>query len=258
MPSLSGVLDNPVAITLLIAALVVGGLVAWWRNHKVKESFQKLLQRDPSWRRTATPCGYQTSLLANRFAPTPRGDRRYGIRYGIEGPLEVQIAGSDVTCTASCFEWWYERRRRRSSRHGHRVSYEKQRELAVAVRLPAPVPRAIRIGPESVLGRVGLTSAGEQLESSEFNRRFRVEGDDPALTVQLLDAQLQHDLVERFAGRSLEISDDLLVIGGRPDHRDDSLTGVIGYLPALQLDARTVLGRIPDQFWRAIGADRTT
>ncbi len=256
MPTLPGVLDNPVALALLVVALAVAGGVAWWRQHKVKESFQQLLRRDPSWRQTATPCGYPTSLLANRFAPTPRGDRRYGTRYGIEGPFEVRIAGREVTCTASCFEWWYEQRRRRSSRHGHRRSYDKRRELAIAVRLPAPVPRAIRVGPESVLGRVGLTRAGEQLESSEFNRRFRVEGDDPSLTVQLLDARLQHDLVERFAGRSLEISDDLLVIGGRPDHRDGSLTGVIGYLPALQLDARTVLGRIPDQFWRAVGADR--
>ena len=251
------VLDSPVGLGLLIAAGIAGGIVVWWQQHRTREAFRKLLARNPAWLRTATPCGYPTSMLVNRFAPTPRGDRRYGIRYGIEGPLQVQIAGEDVTCTASCFEWWYERRRRRRGRHGHGVTYDKQRELAIAVKLPTPAPRAVRIGPESVLGRIGLTRGGEQLESSEFNRRFRVESDDPTLTVQLLDAQLQHDLVERFSGRSIEISDDLLVIGGRPDHRDDSLAGVIGYLPAVQMDARTLLARIPDQFWRTIGADQT-
>ncbi|MFP4635409.1 MAG: hypothetical protein ACLFRD_06080 [Nitriliruptoraceae bacterium] len=256
MPS-SLPIPEPLIIVLIVVGLIVVGGVRWWRRRRIRESLQQLLARDPSWRRTDSPCGWPPSMLAGRFSPTPRGDRRFGVDHGIEGPLTAELAGAEATCTASCFQWWYERRRvRSSSQHGRRVTYDTQREVAIAVELPVPVPRAVRIGPESILGRVGLTAGGQQLESEEFNRRFRVEADDPNLAVQLLDAALQHELVASFAGRSVELSDQLLVIGGSPDHRDESLTGVIGELPALQLDARRLISRIPDQFWRAVGADR--
>lgn len=248
--------DGATLVAGLAAMAVIAGVLAWQRRQAIETSFARLLERDPRWQATTTPCGYEADELAGRFAATPAGDRRYGFQHAIEGPLQVDIGGATVTCRTSCLRWWSERARTSGRTHWGRTSYATERQLAVLIELPAAVPTPIRVGPESVLGRVGLTRAGEQLESSEFNRRFRVEGDDTDLTVQLLDARLQHELVERYQGRSVELHGPLLVLGGDPDHRDDSLAGVIGQLPAAAVDARRLLDHVPDQFWRTIGVGR--
>ncbi len=252
-----GMPDGATLLAGLAAMAAIAGVLAWQRRRAIEVSFARLLERDPRWQATMTPCGYDAHALADRFAPTPAGDRRYGVEHAIEGPLEVEIGGETVTYRASCFRWWSERARTSGSYRQRRTSYATERQLVVLIELPAPLPVPIRVGPESVLGRVGLTRAGEQLESSEFNRRFRVEGEDPQLIVQLLDARLQQELVERFQGRSVELAGPLLAIGGDPDHRDESLAGHIGHLPAAAVDARRLLDHIPDQFWRAIGVGPT-
>ncbi len=93
--------------------------------------------------------------------------------------------------------------------------------------------------------RIGLTRGGQQVESDAFNRRFRVRGGDPALTIQLLDAQLQHHLLEHYPKRSLWLAGNLAVLGGDTDRADASLYGPIRALPGLQADAVDLLGRVP-------------
>ncbi len=253
-----GMPDGATLVAGLAAMAAIAGGLAWQRRRAIETSVARLLERDPRWQATTTPCGYDAHVLADWFAPTPAGDRRYGLQHAIEGPLEVQIGGETVTCRTSCFRWWSERARTRDGgRNTRRTSYATERQLAVLVELPVAVPAPIRVGPEGVLGRVRSTGAGELLESSEFNRRFRVEGEDPDLTARLLDAGLQHELVERFQGRSLELSGPLLALGGEPDHRDASLADPIGQMPAAAVDAQRLLDHIPDRFWRAIGVGPT-
>jgi len=105
-----------------------------------------------------------------------------------------------------------------------------------------------------VFGRVGLSRRDHQLESSEFNRRFRVRCADRMLTVHLLDARMQELLTTAFDRRSVELTGDVLLLAGRPSHRDPSLHGVIGELPAVRQDAVRLLAAVPAQFWRAVGA----
>lgn len=247
--------DLPPALLVAVIALLAGGSWIWQRvlRRRRQESYQRLLRRDPSLSATTTPCGLGRRALVGRFASTPRGDRRYGLRYGVTGPLTCRVAGRETSLEAASFEWFHEQRRTSRSANGHtRTTYDEQRTPVTLVRLPVRVPDRILLRPESVLGRIGLTRGGHQLESDGFNRRFRVEAGDRTLTVQLLDAGLQHRLAEEFAGRTVELVGDLLVLAGEPDHRDDSLVGVVGTLPAMRQDVQRLLDAVPAQFWRAV------
>ena len=251
-PSTAG----PFLVVLVPIAVLVGALVHGHRRKRAKEdSLHRLLAREPAWTRVIAPCGLGARELAGRSSATPRGDRRFGVRWGVGGPLTLSIGGRDTPCDASFFQWYSEQRH--TSRHKGRTAtrYREVTQTVGLVRLPVSSP-AVRIGSESLFGRMGLTRGGDQVESSEFNRRFRVEGHDRTLTVQLLDANLQRELLEGFRGRSIELTSDLLVLGGSPDHRDASLTGVVGEFPAVRQDIERLVRQVPAQFWRAIGADR--
>ena len=248
---------DPVMLGLMVLGglVVVGGmLVGLLQMQREKRDLDRLLERDRRLSSTSWPCGWNPGALANLVTGLPRGDRDFGVRYGVTGPADVQVLGRTVQTDCAAFQWWWEVERRQRRRHGHvRRTYTRRRTVAAAVSLPTRVPGPVVIGPESVLGRAGLTRGGHQLESSEFNRRFRVDGADRTLTVTLLDANLQELLVRSFPGRTLELRDDLLVLAGKPSHRDGSLTGVIGELPAVRQDALRILAAIPAAFWRAVG-----
>lgn len=238
---------------LLVGVLALGGLLATrLRQRRRQQAFARLLQRDPSLEPTPTPLGLDHHDLVDRCGSLPRGDRRYGLEHAVQGPMPASVGGREEELEVAAFRWWWEQRRRgrQQAQHSHR--YQRQHTTVALVRLPAAVPSPLRLRPESALGRLGMTRAGRQVESDEFNRRFRVESADDRLAVMLLDAGMQALLPEEFAGRSVELVDDLLVLAGEPAHRDASLPGVIGQLPAARQDARRLLGAVPDQVWRQL------
>ncbi len=242
-------------IVPVVAAAVL--LIAWVVQHRRRRAEQaalaRFITRHEGWHLQGWPCGVQPELLVGRFSATPRGDRRYGVEQAVGGPLELQVDGRALSCEVSCFRWFHERQRRsRSSRGVVTTSYQRYRELVVLCQLPLHTHRSVSIGPESMLGRIGLTRGGAQLESDAFNRRFRVEGRDRELVVRLLDAQLQELLVTAFSGRGIEFSDDLLALWGTPDHQDTSLAGVVRTYPALVQDLGRLVRGIPHSFWRAM------
>jgi hypothetical protein len=246
----------PLAVVAVVAAVVAGIWHQQARKRRIEASFEALLARDPRWRRDTTLCGRGPDQLAGRCPGTPRGDRRYGLEHVVTGPLDVLALGAPRTCWASCGIWWYEREHSSTDSNGHTSrTYSRADVPVVAVALPAAVPTEIAIGAESLFGRIGLTRGGQQVESDAFNRRFRVSGGDPALTIKLLDAQLQHHLLEYYPNRSLWLAGDLAVLGGDTDRVDASLYGPIRALPGLQADAVDLLGRVPAQFWRSLGLD---
>ena len=239
---------------LLVGLLAIGGLVF---NHlqrrRKEEAFGRLIARDRTLTPTASPLGWDRHHLSATCASLPEGDRRWGLEYGVEGPLRTTMAGEDVHLDCSAFRWWWEQRRQ-NQQHNHR--YETQRTIAALVRLPVFAPVPVRIRPESVLGRLGITRGGRQLESSEFNRAFRVESGDDRLAVMLLDADLQATLLEAYRGRSIELVGDLLLLEGEPSHRDDSLPGAIGQLPAVRQDIGRLVAAVPAQVWRHLDSLR--
>lgn len=242
-------------LVLVVVAAVL--LVAWVLKERHRRRLQaalaRFVDRHEGWHRQAWPCGVQPQLLVGRFASMPRGDRRYGVEHAVGGPLELEVDGRPTTCQVACFQWFHEQRRRsRNGRGATSTTYERRRELVVLCQLPLHTHRSVSIGPESILGRIGLTRGGEQLESDAFNRRFRVEGRDRELVVRLLDAQLQELLVTAYTGRSIEFSDDLLALAGQPSHQDPSLTGVVRAYPAIVQDLTRLVRGIPHSFWRAM------
>ncbi len=241
----------------------LGGLAvaATWavQRHQRRElhaALDRFVVRHEGWHRQAWPCGLPTEQLVDRFAATPRGDRRHGVEAAVGGPLELPINGVPVTCQVACYVWFHERRQTSRSNGRSTRRYQRRTDLVVMCQLPVHTHRSVSIQPESILGRVGLTRTDEQLESEAFNRRFKVEGGDRTLVVTLLDAGLQELLSTAYGGRGLEFSDDLLVLSGEPTHRDRSLAGVAETYPAIVQDLRRLLERIPPAFWRALGFTR--
>jgi hypothetical protein len=238
----------------LVGLLALGGFLATWvRRRRKQEAFQRLLRRHRTLEPTATPLGLDPRALERRCRSLPRGDRRFGLEHGVQGPLPSPLTGWDTDLDCAAFRWWWERRRSGGQQAEHSHRYRRLATTVALVRLPTPVPTPLRLRPESVLGRLGVTRGGRQVESSEFNRRFRVECADDHLALAFLDARMQSLLVEEFAGRGVELVDDLLVLEGAPSHRDASLAGVIGDLPAVRQDAGRLLGAVPGQLWRRLG-----
>jgi hypothetical protein len=243
-----------VAVAAIVAMAADGS-----RRHRARATVRSLgrfVERHPGWHRQAWPAGLTVDLLAGRFAATPRGDRRYGVEHAVGGPVDLELGGVTVTCQVSCLRWWHEQQGRRRSRYGTRtMTYERRSELLVLCQLPVHTHRGIRVLPSSLLGRVGLTREGTQLESDAFNRAFVVEGRDPTLTVTLLDAGVQELLAGDYRDRGIELSDDLLVLSGAPTHRDRSLVGVVQTYPAILQDLTRLLRHVPPAFWRQLGLD---
>jgi hypothetical protein len=236
---------------LLVGLLAVGGLLATHlHRQRQQRALERLVARDPGLRPTATPLDWDRHLLQATCAALPAGDRRYGLELAVEGPVTTTVAGERTSLPCAAFRWWWEERRR-NQQHGHR--YQTRRTTVACLRLPAPVPAPILIGPESVLGRLGVTRGGRQLESGEFNRRFRVECADDRFAVLLLDAQLQATLLEDYQGRTIELVGDVALLEGAPSHRDATLGSVVGQLPAVRQDLGRLVAALPDQLWRRTG-----
>jgi hypothetical protein len=248
-----------VLVPVAIGLAVVGSLLYDHRRKRRKrEALGRLVHRDPSLMLTVTPCGWDPDEMALAFTSCPRGDRHRGVRYGVEGQVDVEVAGQEHRPTCAAFQWFWEERRTQRTGTGPRVSnrtrYEERKATIAMIELPVPVLRKVVIEPENVLGRVGVTRGGVLVESDAFNRRFRVESRDRNLAVQLLDAGMQELLINSFGGRTIELHQGFLLVRGTPSHRDDSLTGIVGELPAVRQDVQRLLRAIPPQFWRAVGA----
>ncbi len=267
---------------LLGVGVVVAAAVALYNHHRRRRqqaALDRLLQRDPRLSHTVIPCGLRPDELAWWCQGLPAGDRNTGTRYAVEGPMRVELGGElPDELTVSAFEWWWEeerrdqdhRRRRRMrslglpTRSGFVLGgsgttmggrrYVERTTPAAVVQLPITVDTRVIIRPESLFGRAGITRGGHQFESAEFNRRFRVEAMEQHLALALIDANFQQLMVENFPDQTVEVFGSLLLVAGTPTHRDDSLTGVIGLLPALRQDAHRILRAVPPAYWRAVGA----
>jgi hypothetical protein len=261
----------------LIVGLVVFAAVALYdrhRRHKKQADLDRLLERDPRLSATVIPCGLRNDELAWWCQGLPAGDRNNGVRYAVEGPMRVELPGLPEELTVAAFQWWWEEERRdrtRNNRSGTFGSgngsgmmlggsgttgrrYVERTTPAAVVHLPVTIDNRVIIRPESLFGRAGITRAGHQFESAEFNRRFRVEAMEQGLALALIDANFQQLMVENFPDRTVEVFGSLLLVAGTPTHRDDSLTGMIGLLPALRQDAHRILRAVPPAYWRAVGA----
>ena len=113
---------------------------------------------------TDTPLGLSSADLV-RFHMLPRGDRRYGVAWGMEGLTEIRLAGAPVTVVCAAFQWWWEDRQTQTDSQGNtRTTYSRRARLAALVHLPPPyVMPDVRVTREGfaalVVGLVGVPGA---------------------------------------------------------------------------------------------------
>ena len=166
----------------VVAALVLW--YGWYAAKKRRELFHSFalaqgwtwVARDDSW--------------TERFAGDPfgQGDDRTACNV-----LTGAFRGRGMVA----FDYSYETHTTDSQGH---TSTTTHRYAICAVALPAPLP-SFELVPEGFLGRVG-TMLGMQdieLESEDFNRRFRVRCEEPKLAYDLLPARTMEALLARPA-----------------------------------------------------------
>ncbi len=172
------------ALIIILGVAVVGGL-AYWSWLRVKQRRELLagfaashgwsyVQRDDSW--------------TERFTGSPFGD-------GDHRKAQNVLQGTYRDRSVLAFDYSYETH---STDSEGRRSTTTHRYAFCALGLPGWLPR-VELVPESVFGRVG-TALGMQdieLESEDFNRRYRVRADNPKIAYDVLSPRTMEALLLR-------------------------------------------------------------
>ena len=167
-----------------IAALVLG-LVAYAGYVQAKRRRELLQQFAASQRWTWTP---RDDTWTERFSGTPFGE-------GDDRKACNVLQGSFRGRPMVAFDYSYETHSTDS--RGHRSTTTHSFAFC-ALALPLPMPR-VELVPDNLLGRVG-TALGMQdieLESEDFNRRYRVRCEDPKLAYDVLPPRTMAALLSR-------------------------------------------------------------
>ena len=174
-------------LLLLVLALAVAGALAYL-SYQAEQKRRRLLQgyaMSQGWTYTAADDSW-----ADRFPGEPfdRGDHRQA-RNILAGPYR----GRDMVA----FDYSFQTHSTDSK--GHR-STTTHRYAVCALRLPTALP-ALELSPESLLtrfaGALGLDDV--QLESEDFNRRYRVAARNPKFAYDVLHPRTMQVLLGRPA-----------------------------------------------------------
>ncbi len=211
---------------LVVLAIAVGGYIAYQRDAKRRQALAAFAAskgwsytpRDDSW--------------AARFSGSPFGE---GDHRQVKNVLRGQVGGHDMVA----FDYSYETHSgdgnggRDTTTHLYAVT---------ALALPAYLPH-LELSPENVLSRIGHTLGLQdiELESEDFNRRYRVQADDPKFAYDVLSPRTMQALMGRPAMHlRLAASDALCWESGRT-----SPVPLLARLSALS----TLLTGIPSYVW---------
>lgn len=245
------------------AAIGVGVAAPLWqrtadrvRRRRARTAFGRLLERG-QLDAAPLPLG-KADLHWASFRALPVGHTSHHSRWAVTRTITVTIESEEHELRVAAFEWHWDDMGQRHEERARKVRW--RRTVAAIVELPVPSPSRVSIVPlgptDTMMGAIVGPHGGFEVESHEFNRAFTVEFRDDTLAMKLLDAGMQHRLVTSLQGQRVELDENWLLVVGRPSHRDDSLYGPVGDLPAVIEDARAVAQAIPDAFWRAARRQR--
>lgn len=179
--------DGGLFFLMVLGFFTIAGFAAWWSWTQAKKRRELFMQfaAGQGWRWTPRADGWTA-----RFQGTPfeDGDNREACNV-LEGVFRER--------PMVAFDYSYETHSTDSK--GHRTT-STHRFAICALSLPAALP-TFELVPEGLLGRVG-TMLGMQdieLESEDFNRRFRVRCDDAKLAYDVLPARTMEALLTRPA-----------------------------------------------------------
>ncbi|HUR13627.1 MAG TPA: hypothetical protein VM097_03950 [Mycobacteriales bacterium] len=176
------------SFTLLLLAFVgLACFAAWWswaQAKKRRELFRGFALSQ-GWRWTA-----QEDSWCTRFSGTPFGT---GDGWEAKNVLEGTFRQRPMVA----FDYSYDTHSTDTKGNSTTTTH---RYAVCALSLPSPLPE-FELVPEGLLGRVGtlLGMQDIELESEDFNRRFRVRCGDPKLAYDLLPARTMEALLARPA-----------------------------------------------------------
>jgi hypothetical protein len=166
---------------------VVAALVLWygWYSAKKRRELFQSFALSQGWAWVARDDGW-----AQRFTGSPFGE-------GDDRKACNVLTGAFRNRPMVAFDYSYETHSTDSEGH---TTTQTHRFAICALAMPAPLP-TFELVPEGLLGRVG-TMLGMQdieLESEDFNRRFRVRCEDPKLAYDVLPPRTMEALLRRPA-----------------------------------------------------------
>ena len=270
-----------VLIALAVGAVVVGLVVLGAQQRDRVEALYAQVCRDHGLEPTDVPLGASDAWLS-QFDLLPRGDRDCSAVWGMQGPVDLVLGGTEVVTTCAAFEWWWEDEQTSTDSKGNRrTSWVRRSCLAALVRVPAPwvMPR-VRVEREGMFARFGIGGRGDfQVESEEFNRCYDVRVRDPQAAIRLFDADFQHEMLGRFDGTAFELAGDLALVvtdapgslglsvglgarrggpGGllglfsRAGDRIRTDPDIVRALPTMRMRAQALLRAMPEGWWRGL------
>lgn len=271
------------SVTFVVVVMVGGLLIAQRQRDRIEAAYAQVC-RDQGLQPTDRPLGTADAWLS-QFELLPRGDRDHSAVWGMQGPVQLTLAGTQVAADCAAFEWWWEERETSNNGNGSRKTTWRRHSVLVAmVRLPAPyvMPR-IRVETEGVFARLGLGGRGDfQVESEEFNRRYDVRVRDRHAAIRLFDPAFQSQLLGPFAGTTFELAGDLALVAMPTPSRSIAMTGmrrggpgglagllsrsgdrlrtdpaIVHALPGVRHRATALLHAMPDGWWRGMAHGTT-
>lgn len=228
---------SPVSF-LVPVAVAVGLAIAYvaWRGERQRREALDRLAADRGW----TYAGRDDSLV-RRFR------RDFALfRAGNGGRHCRNVLHASTPGGLPCLLFDYSYEVRSTSGPNNTTSKRTVRHAVAAVELPAPLPE-LRLAPESFLTRVAssIGFGGIDLESDEFNRRFRVRASDRAHAFDVLHPRtIEFLLAQRLDSWELVGSQLLVTTGGRWDLAD--YDRVVAKL-------QRFVDLVPDYVWRKHG-----
>ena len=173
------------ALLMLPLGLLGVGAVAWlaWQYEKRHREALHALAAGRGWTYTRRDDGW-----AHCFSGTPfgRGDSRRALNV-----LQGEHGGRRFVA----FDYSYTTSSTDSNGHRRTTTH---RYAVTAVQVPAWLP-PLELTPENVLTRIGgaLGATDVELESEDFNRRYRVNTRDPRFAYDVLHPRTMQALLER-------------------------------------------------------------
>ena len=168
----------------VLLVLAVAGLVGWlvWRAEQQRRARYLAFAADRGWSYTPRDDSWTRRFDGDPFG---RGSSRRATHV-----LRGSYAGRD----AVAFHYRYVTR----SHNGQQQTTQTHRFTVVALALPARVP-SLELTGENVLTRLGsaLGLADVELESEDFNRRYRVRTDDRRFAYDVLTPRTMEHLLAR-------------------------------------------------------------
>lgn len=222
---------TPVLVGLMLLAAPVLVVARLWLTIRQEQAARAFAARI-GWRWVGTD-----PSLVDRWRRTPFGTgsqrRATQVMTGAFGPYQALSFAYRYTTGSG------------KNRQSHVVH-------VVGMGLPAFLPD-LDLSPDGVLARLSAFGRGDlDLESEEFNKRWRVEAPDPRFAHAVLHPRLMERLVRDDAtGMSIRVqgTDILSLTGGEPDL--DQLARRLGVL-------RAVVDSVPRFVWLDHGYDPVT